>query len=230
MTGRSTTAIAIGGVLVVIGLVGLFLSLVPTDPRDEDGYFMDTLTAVDRWSRAIITSDIEVMNGAYGAKETDALILSVIDDPVEYRMQGTATGSGALFLGVAPTDAVGEYLEGVARDEIVEIVRHERTGESLDFQFTAHDGTSTPRPPGTETFWAESVEGTGLQTLDWTLEPGDWAAVAMNADASEGLEAKVAFGAAAAADIDSISRTAMTAAAIVLAAGVLVMIYGLIRR
>ena len=84
--------------------------------------------------------------------------------------------------------------------------------------------------PGTETFWAESVEGTGLQTLDWTLEPGDWAAVAMNADASEGLEAKVAFGAAAAADIDSISRTAMTAAAIVLAAGVLVMIYGLIRR
>jgi hypothetical protein len=40
---------------------------------------------------------------------------------------------------------------------------------------------------------AES-EGSGLQAVDWDLEAGQWAAVAMNADAAKGLEVEASTG------------------------------------
>jgi hypothetical protein len=39
-----------------------------------------------------------------------------------------------------------------------------------------------------------SVSGSGEQTLDWTIETGEWALVIMNADGSPGVSADVRLG------------------------------------
>ena len=41
-----------------------------------------------------------------------------------------------------------------------------------------------------------SASGDGDQTLEWTIEPGSWALVVMNADGSPGVTADVRFGVA----------------------------------
>jgi hypothetical protein len=74
-----------------------------------------------------------------------------------------------------------------------------------------------------------SVAGTGLQTLDWTIESGDWTAVIMNADASSGVSAELAFGAAP-SNIDAITWTTLTVGLISLIGGGLLLYRGLRRR
>ena len=46
----------------------------------------------------------------------------------------------------------------------------------------------------TEAFWVVSVSGSGEQDLDWTIEPGEWALVVMNADGSPEVSADLRFG------------------------------------
>jgi len=91
-----------------------------------------------------------------------------------------------------------------------------------------HEGTGTLGAPGAERFWATSVAGTELQTLDWTVEPGDWTAVIMNADASSGVTAELVSGARA-SNIDTIAWTKITIGLIALVGGGLAMFLG-IRR
>jgi lipid-A-disaccharide synthase-like uncharacterized protein len=170
------------------------------------------------------------LKGVYTELAADSFVLFVTAEPVELRIQGAASGPTSLFMGVAATGAVDEYLMGVAHHEIIELVRDEESKQILDVQYTAHAGTSDLSPPSTEAFWENSVEGAGLQTLDWTLEPGDWTAVIMNADASSGVTADVAFGAAAGADIVSIGRTASAVAVVALVGGALLLLYGLFRQ
>jgi hypothetical protein len=230
MTGRSITAVVVGGVAAAVGFVALIMASLPTEHRDADGYYIDDPFTFARPTRAIVTDDIDIMKGIYRPLADDAFVLFITADPVEFRMQGTAAGPNSLFMGVAPTAAVDGYLDGVAHDEIAAFERHEESKEILNVRYAPHDGASMPDAPGTETFWVASVEGTGPQTLDSTLEPGDWTAVLMNADASSGMEAEVAFGAAPQSDIESISRIASTAALIALVGGAAMAIYGLVRR
>lgn len=125
---------------------------------------------------------------------------------------------------------VDAYLEDVAYDEIAELERHEESKQILDVRYTVHEGTDTPNTPSTEAFWGVSVEGDGPQTLDWKLKPGDWTAVVMNADVSLGIVADLAFGAAPASNVDSIARTALIVAMVLVVGGLLLLSYGLLRR
>lgn len=230
MTGQRTAAIAFGIAALVVGALILLMGSAPTEHRDADGYYMDDPVTFARPSRAIITDDIDILKGVYGPLADDAFLLYVTADPVDFRMQGVASGPEVLFLGIAPTSAADAYLDGVAHDEIAEVESHEESKQILDIRYTAHEGTDAPSTPSTETFWEVSVEGTGPQTLDWTLEPGDWTAVIMNADASLGVTAELAFGAAAASNIDSIARTGLIGAAVLVIGGLLLLTYGFLRR
>jgi hypothetical protein len=82
-----------------------------------------------------------------------------------------------VFLGIAPRAAVTTYLDGVAHDELQRLGLPGTT-------YLAHPGERPPAPPSTETFWVESAEGTGTQSLTWSAEAGRWSLVVMNADAS----------------------------------------------
>jgi hypothetical protein len=93
-----------------------------------------------------------------------------------------------VFVGIAPWAEVTAYLDGVAHDEL----------QRLDLPgatYLTHPGEREPSAPSTETFWAESAEGTGTQTLTWSAEDGRWSVVVMNADASPGVAVEATAGA-----------------------------------
>ena len=230
MTSTRITAIVFGAVAAGIGFLTFVMGTPPDQYRGADGYYVDDPVTLDRPSRAIVTNDTEILKGVYTDLADDSFVLYITADPIDLRIQGAASGPTSLFMGVAATNAVNEYLMGAAYDEVIELDRDEESKQILEVQYTAHAGTGTLNLPSTETFWETSVEGTGLKTLDWTLEPGDWTAVIMNADASSGVTADVAFGAAAAANVDAIGRATSTVAVIALIGGALLLAYGLLRQ
>jgi len=111
------------------------------------------------------------------------------------RARVTMTGAGSTFLGIGTRADVEAYLADISYAEI----------EDLDFDDYRHDrvwattyrdvvGTSDPTAPGDQTFWVASASGEGTQTLDWTIEAGDWVFVAMNAEATRGIELEGTVG------------------------------------
>jgi len=117
-----------------------------------------------------------------------------VSPPDDVRVQGVATGSEPLFMGIAPADAAAGYLDGVVHDEITEWESFQ--DDITDVVYTRNEGATDPAAPGTESFWVVSVSGSGEQNLDWTIQSGEWAVVIMNADGSPGVSADVRFGVA----------------------------------
>ena len=134
--------------------------------------------------RAVVTDDVELLRWN--------TLPEFVSTPDDVRVEGVATGSDAIFMGIAPADAVAGYLDGVVHDEITEWESFQ--DDITDVVFTRNEGATDPAAPGTKGFWVASVSGSGEQTLDWTIESGQWALVIMNADGSPGVSADVRFG------------------------------------
>ena len=228
MTGRTTAIIVLGAVALAVGAILVFGAIGPIgEYRDADGYYMSDPLTVDRPTSAVITNDMELLRGRYGTLTESSVVLAFVADPDDVRMHGTASGPEALFIGIAPTGAVEAYLSGVAHDEVTDWDTD--LGAIVDVDYTAHSGAAPPGPPAAEAFWVTSAAGTGAQSLDWTIVPGEWTAVIMNADASPGVMAELAFGAAPSANIEAIVRTTLTIGLIAIVIGGLLLFFG-IRR
>ena len=230
MTGRNTKTVVIvlGAVVALVGAVLILGAMGPLgQERDDDGYYMSDPFTVERTSHAVVSEDVDLLRGRYETLGESSVVLAVMGDPNEVRMQGMASGSTALFMGIAPTTAVDEYLSGVAYEEITAWEVNRAAIE--DIEYTPHTGSALPPSlPGTEGLWASSVEGTGRQTLDWTIESGEWTVVIMNADASAGVTANLAFGAAP-SNIDTIVFSSLTVGTLALIVGGLLLYRGLRR-
>jgi len=116
------------------------------------------------------------------------------DSWVSYNPLGTvrvkaSVANGGTFIGIAPTAQVDNYLAGVAYDQVTSV-------SALPFRahydFVA--GNATPALPSTQSFWAESASGAGVQQLTWKPDSGNWSIVVMRADAATGVLAHVAVG------------------------------------
>ena len=134
----------------------------------------------------MVTDDVELLRWT--------TMPEFVSPPDDIRVEGGATGSDALFMGIAPADAVAGYLDGVAYDEIT--AWESRADDITDVVYTRNEGATDPAAPGTTGIWVASVSGGGEQTLDWRIETGEWALVIMNADGSPGVSADVRFGVA----------------------------------
>ncbi len=184
---RRTTVIGFGTGLVLVGLalvVNFGLSSLLFSRLFGDYSLFDPLT-IDVESRAIVTDDVELLR---------VNNMPEYVSPDEVRVEAAPTGSAALFMGIAPAEAVAGYLDGVAHDEIAEWESGQ--DDITDVVYTTNEGTSDPASPGTEDFWATSASGSNELALDWTVESGEWALVIMNADGSPGVAADVRFGVA----------------------------------
>jgi hypothetical protein len=87
--------------------------------------------------------------------------------------------AGSIFVGVGPTDDVIAYLNGAAIAQVTEF------NWPNDVRTEEVPGHGSPRPPGTQPFWTQSDEGSGVRSIRWTLTRGDWSVVVMNSDASQ---------------------------------------------
>jgi hypothetical protein len=104
------------------------------------------------------------------------------------RFRATSQSTHQLFMGIARTDDVARYLNGIGYATI----EHLASGD-----VTTHHGAAPSAPPAHAMAWAASAQGNGQVTLLWKPRAGDWSIVLMNTDASPGVELHGDLGARA---------------------------------
>lgn len=96
------------------------------------------------------------------------------------RFRAAAEGSKPIFVGVARPAAVRSYLHSVRYTAV-----HE------DGNTVPHEGTAPKALPDAAVDWTAQSSGTGTQTLHWNADDGEQVLVAMNADGSPLVSARV---------------------------------------
>ncbi|MGZ4695481.1 MAG: DUF4389 domain-containing protein [Acidimicrobiales bacterium] len=181
--------IVLGSILAVIALAPLlgggFLLWANGTQRDHDGYFTTSTERFETATPAITSERIDL-----GSDREKPGGMSFGDTTV--RLQVQSTGQQPAFVGIARQADVDRYLSGVAHAEL----RNIRV-QPFAAEYRYVDGSNSVTPPGEETIWVRSAEGTGLQSIDWKLESGRWALVVMNADGSPGVSVNASAGAKA---------------------------------
>jgi hypothetical protein len=172
----------LAGLAFLVG--GIALIAVNETERDADGFFSTAQEPYASDSHAIVSDTLDIgTDGPDWLFEEGRL--------ATLRLQGGSEDpEREIFLGVAPTAQVEDYLAGVSFDEVTDVEL-----DPFRATYEATSGSESPREPGSEDFWAASATGSGEQTLEWEVAEGDWSAVVMNADATPGVEARLSLGA-----------------------------------
>lgn len=217
-------SLVIGSLLVLVGfglLAGggvLFWAL--GTQRDDAGYFTTSTQRFTTDSHALTSDKIDLGDpgpNAFG----DWANASV-------RIRVGNSGTGETFVGIAPEADIETYLAGVAHDDITTT---ERFGGSTDVTYRREnpDGSVTPSPPATQTFWVAQTVGAGTHDIVWQVEGGSWAIVVMNADGTANVAADVQVGASV-DHLPAIATGLSLGGLVILAGGGALIIAGAARR
>jgi len=182
---RRLAAIIAAGVVAVIslGFLGTGAMLLWADSEgDRDGYIATDTERFKTDARALATENLDVdLDGPEGLLDGGTL--------GKLRIEAASNGGKPVFVGIARTSEVEDYLRGSAHDIVTDV---EFSPFHVDYSTQA--GARTPAPPAQQGFWAASTDGQGDQALTWDVEDGDWSVVVMNADGSRGVDAGVSAG------------------------------------
>ena len=174
--------------LLAAGLLAAGGTLLWADltQRDDDGFLTTPTERFTSDSFAITSDSIDLF-------EADTHGDWVLSEGVlgEVRITGE-NAQGDVFIGIADTDDVDAYLDGVAHDEVRDL-----DFDPFSVDYRRFPGGEPPGPPADQSFWAASATGSGTQNATWEAESGDWTIVVMSADASRGVAADVSMGAEA---------------------------------
>ena len=189
-------------ILLIFGLLFLLASLPLTIGGwsilwanaflpDDDGFFISGDHRLDRNSYAMVTESADIdfdeeWQGGWGwCGDWDS------GDFVTIKIEGKNNDSSkGIFIGIAEESDWEEYLNDVEYDEVTDI--------SLDpftVDYINHPGNSSPEAPTSQSFWTESIYGTGRQVLEWEPETGTYSVILMNEDGSRSVDVDVAVGA-----------------------------------
>ncbi|MFI5624443.1 hypothetical protein ACIA03_13345 [Nocardioides sp. NPDC051685] len=182
-TAGRVIAVVAGSVLLLVSL-GLIAGggalAVASAQRDADGYLMTDEARISAPGHAITSESITI--------ETDA----GVDVPGrligDAKLVVTAAEKAPVFVGIAPSAEVADYLAGVRHSTIDGFDGRTPT-------YDAVDGGSPAILPADAGIWTASTTGAGTRTLTWEIESGDWTLVVMNADGSAPVTADAAIGA-----------------------------------
>ena len=184
------TAVVLGALLALtsFGLLagGGVVRFADSALRDQTGYLMSSSVELTSPGYAITSESAELHDG-----------VATVDLPERWlgtvKVKADAEGPDGVFVGIARTSDVEEYLRGVGHSVVLDPAGDDGRTPDLDF---SEGGPPSPSPTDAG-FWAESVAGTGTQTITWEADEGDWTLVVMNADATAPVTADVAIGATA---------------------------------
>ena len=205
-------SVTLSSSLLVVGARGLWA----VQGRDSDGFYTSGMEQLATDSHAL--SSPPEFSGA------GPDVLYARDLLGDVRISGMSSSGSPLFIGIGPADDVAAYLDGVGHDEVRDI---EVSPFAVEYEI--HPGGAPAEPPTALTFWAESVSGTGTQTLDTEIPSGDWSVVIMNADGSAGVSAEVEVGATLPI-ITWITFGALAVCGLLLFVGIILSVWGLRRR
>jgi hypothetical protein len=177
VTGAVSTLIAVG--LLAIGGVALWAD----SQEDANGYFSTAGERFDTNTRALVSESLDIdLDGAESILGEGRLGTA--------RLDVTPKGGKPVFVGIARADQVASYLHGVGHTTVTDV-----DFDPFQADYSRADGQRSPAPPAQQGIWAESVHGTGSQTLTWDVEDGDWSVVVMNADGSADVRTEIKAGA-----------------------------------
>jgi hypothetical protein len=184
--GPRIAAIVASGALALFSF-GLFagsgILLWADGQKDAAGYVSTDAEHVATGARALTSENLD-------------LDLDGLDDVVgrdaygNVRLKVDAGRDAPVFVGIARTSDVDDYLRGVDRSVVTDFGDVPFAADYRD-----EPGSAVPTPPARERIWDASAQGTGRQTLTWDVRDGDWSVVVMNADGSPGVDAEVSAGA-----------------------------------
>jgi hypothetical protein len=174
---------AIASLLAVALVAGGALALWGDSLKSDDGYLKTDTERFHASSRALATDNLDVDLG-------DADWLAGSDDLGKIKVQAESRDGKPLFVGIARTSDVEDYLAGVPYTTVDDV-----EVSPFEADYTRHAGNRHPVSPEHAGIWAASSEGSGRQAIDWEIDDGDWSVVVMNADGSLGVDADIRAGA-----------------------------------
>jgi hypothetical protein len=181
---------------------------------------------------ALFGTDGEIESGSHPLAATGRALVSEatrIEDSapidagggVRIRFSVEPTNGKEVFVGIAPTDEVDAFLEGVAIDEIADFeIRPYR------LETTPIPGEGVPGNPNDETFWHAAASGTEGAAIDWKVESGSFRLVIMNVDASPGVEGNGKVGVKVPFTVPA-GIVAIVVGVVIAGVGVLLLVLGL---
>jgi hypothetical protein len=177
-------AVVIGAVLLLpaLGLlVGGGLLLWADGPaRDDDGYLYSAEETFSTTGYAMVSENIDLAAGAGWVPVFAALGTTRVE----------ISGTGDVFVGIAPLAEGQAYLAGVERTVIADL--------GIDTTAADHQllpGGAPSGPPTSQDFWVAEASGSGTQQLSWEPADGNWLLVVMNADGSSEVSVDARVGA-----------------------------------
>ncbi len=188
MKPRRLISLVLASIIAMIGLgllaAGAGLGWAHGSQRDDAGFFTTSNERFETDSFALTSDEIDL--GQSGPDvwwaDRDLATIRITVDNADAR---------PVFVGIGPQPEVEAYLAGIPHDDITDVNFHRF---SVDYRRENAGGTSTPAPPADQAFWVAQASGEAGQRLTWDLEPGNWAIVVMNADATTNVVADIELG------------------------------------
>jgi hypothetical protein len=214
---KSSIALVVTGALASLFAVGLLaiggLAFVGESEKDGDGYLSTDTHQFEAGTRALATENLDVdLGGANSVLDTN--------DLGKVRLQVESRDDKPVFVGIARTGDVENYLQGVSHSTLTDV-----DTSPFESDYDNHAGDRRPVAPADSQIWVASEHGSGKQTLNWEIEDGDYSVVVMNADGSAGVDADISTGANV-PFLDEIGWTAVGSGSFVLLMGVLLIVMG----
>jgi hypothetical protein len=181
-----TTSVVVGVLvgLLALGMLAIGGVLLWADSKKDDAGFISTRT--ERFATrtsAIATQNLDVDSEGPGW-------LTSHDRYGNVRLQVSSNNGKPVFVGIARTKDVKSYLRQTSHTTLTDV-----DVDPFRASYRPERGSAEPAAPASKRMWAASAHGTGMQTVTWDVEHGDWSVVVMNADASRGVDAGVSAGA-----------------------------------
>jgi hypothetical protein len=174
---------SIASLLATALVAGGALALWGDSQKGSDGYLTTDTHRFEASGRALATENLDVDLG-------DADWLAETDDLGKVKVTAESRDGKPVFVGIARTSDVEDYLAGVPYSTVDDI---EASPFSADY--TRHSGQRHPVSPEHAGIWAASSYGNGSRSFEWKVDDGDYSVVVMNADGSLGVDADIKAGA-----------------------------------